>query len=260
MSRTIYTALGFLLHACFPRKSVVLLTSSMRSGSTLLKALLARAPDVSHLPEIDFRSDLRSPHLLYGRSYFRCRERIVLLKKPQWFEETWTMGPVPDVKIIVLVRDAYDVVKSLERMLEVPEVMAMMERSGRRRRFIGLDQRGLVDYWCDANEALLALAEKREAILVRYEDLVADPENVTGEVFAFLGSEQQQGVDSYGDGDAVSWQWGQDDGGDKIRSLKTIRPSGPRDRSDSDLVALLALSERVAGLRGRLGYAEPAGS
>jgi hypothetical protein len=43
----------------FAPKSFVFIASAQRSGSTLLKALMAAAPDVSHLPEVPFH--------LYGK-------------------------------------------------------------------------------------------------------------------------------------------------------------------------------------------------
>jgi len=50
------TVMGTVFFYIFPRKTIVLIVSSMRAGSTLLKALLAEAPDVSNLPEFNFNA------------------------------------------------------------------------------------------------------------------------------------------------------------------------------------------------------------
>ena len=131
----------------------------------------------------------------------------------------------------------------------------MMERSERRRRFIEQNQDQLIDYWCDAYEALLGLRVSNDMAIVRYEDLVRAPEQKTRELFAFLGSQQTEGVDTYREPDS-GWAWGKDDGGDKIRERHPIGPSATPQRRDAALMRRIENSSRVARLRAELGYGE----
>ena len=57
---------GFFLSHFRKRKKFVLLLSTMRSGSTLLKALLANAPDISHLPEVDWQQQADTLYSWYA--------------------------------------------------------------------------------------------------------------------------------------------------------------------------------------------------
>ena len=97
--------------------SLVVIASTMRSGSTLLKALLAEAEDVLSLPETNFQN----PRIV-GRvieQHVANDPPIKLLKKPCWYQETksYPRLPVePGTKTVALVRDVYDTVVSLRKM------------------------------------------------------------------------------------------------------------------------------------------------
>ena len=72
------------------KKTLVLLIGSMRSGTTLLKALLAESPDVSHLPEIDYRKYRKyNKYRAYCEMYHLSKKRIIILKFPQYTESAF---------------------------------------------------------------------------------------------------------------------------------------------------------------------------
>lgn len=107
----------YLLREASKQKSIVFLVCTMRSGSTLLKSLLATAPDISHLPEVDFNN-------YHGNRSWRLKtlssDPIILIKKPASFEEE-NYPQLPQLrrsKSIILVRDAYETVRSLKKMVD----------------------------------------------------------------------------------------------------------------------------------------------
>ncbi len=231
-------------------KRHVVLASTMRSGSTLLKALLATAPDIAHLPEINFQTLLFSPRHL-ARLDQSVPEPVLLLKRPAWFHETRHYPVVPDdpsVKRIILLRDAYDTVRSVGRML-----------LGKRfDRFPGLwGQRFLARrYWVPATHSLLAHAARHSevATTVRYEDILKHPEEETLRLFRFVGSVQDTGLRSYETPETFRWKWGSDDGSPQIRT-RTVQP--PRKPSTEDVrrAASIAAIPAVRDLRAQAGYA-----
>lgn len=230
-----------------PPKTFVVILCSMRSGSTLLNALLAEAPDVSQLPETRWDHYLKRRNRWDRRAENLSRRRIVIFKSPPWLTSTARDTrirslPVGDhLKIILLARDAYPVVKSLEKILG--------DRHGNTER--------LIRYWCEAYEsAAVALSlDSRYVRLVRYEDLTADPTAVTGDLFRFIGSQQQEGVDRYSPPEKFEWRWGQSDASEKIKSLR-VQAETESTKAHAELTARLARDERVANLRRVLGYGD----
>ncbi|GAB5560178.1 MAG: hypothetical protein SynsKO_18250 [Synoicihabitans sp.] len=231
-------------------RTIAVLLSTMRSGSTLLKALLAQAPDISDLPETDFQpyADAAKRDRLEALS----DERILLLKRPGWFNEVGRYPRLPahpNVKAIALVRDTYAFGLSARRMVfrHVP----FLQRSGLGNRFL------VERYWRGVNQRLLDLSRRDEmpTYLVRYEDVLADPIGQTAAMFKFLGSDQTDGVETYSRPEGYSWQWGKDDGGAVIKSLK-VQPQRPIDYADRKLFAAIKGSEATLQLRRELGYPE----
>lgn len=222
----------------------------MRSGSTLLKALLATAPDVSDLPETNFQAFVgaNQKDRLYGLS----DEAILLLKRPGWFHEVGRYPRLPTIsnsRKIVLVRDVYENVLSLRKMTfrHVPFLI----KTGFGNRYF------CARYWHDTNDRLLRLAEEdpENTQVLRYEDLLSDPIGHTARLFAFLGSTQTQGVDSYDQPSTYQWGWGRDDGGSTIQSLK-VQPPRTKTYTDCKLLRAIQSSPKVLKLRTRLGYAD----
>lgn len=229
-------------------KTIAVLLSTMRSGSTLLKALLAQAPDISDLPETDFQkfrgADARQ------QIEALSPEPILVMKRPGWFNEISKYPRLPEVaglKRIVLVRDAYANGLSARKMVfrHVP----WLQRSGVGNRFI------IERYWAGTNRRLLemARADTENTVLVRYEDVLRDPLGETARLFAFLGSAQKDGVDTYGKPQGYDWTWGKDDGGAVIKSLKVQAPR-QLTYDDRKLFAMITNSAAVRSLRRDLGF------
>lgn len=227
----------------------VILASTMRSGSTLLKALLATAPDIAHLPEVNFQKVLRSQKTR-AEIEAQSSSPILLLKRPAWFNETRTYPKVPHypgLKQIILLRDVYDTVRSVGRML-----------IGKRfDRFPGFWGQKVIakHYWCPITRNLIRHAEKfpEQTALVRYEDILAEPEKETLRLFQFIGSGQQEGLRSYSTPEDFKWKWGSDDGSPRIRT-KEVQPPRPPGTLDQQRAEDLARIPAIAEIRRLAGY------
>ena len=222
----------------------VFIASTMRSGSTLLKALLAVAEDVSDLPEFNFQS--LSEQTGMKRVQSLSEKPIVVMKRPAWFHEAGAYPRIPQLpnrKVILLVRDVYETVTSLRKM--VFRKAAPLTGS--------IGNRFLVrHYWTGVMKRLLSLEGLPDYRMLRYEDLVANPIDQTAGLFRFIGSSRTEGTDTYrppGHG----WSWGRDDGGQVIQSLK-VRPPKPAQYRDTALLRCIQNNAEVLGLRERLGY------
>lgn len=204
----------------------------MRSGSTLLKALLGSAPDVAHLPEVNFQKVLPSAKLREEMES-EYPEGILLLKRPAWFNETRSYPRIDEnhpVRRIILLRDVYETVRSVGRMI-----------GGKRfDRFPGLWGHRLLakHYWAPVTRNLLrqARTHSNESILIFYESLLTDPENETLRILKFIGSTQEKGFRSYTSPENAKWKWGSDDGSPRIRTREVQPPRelSPRDRQHRD--------------------------
>jgi hypothetical protein len=248
VSERIKLGVDFLLYLFLPKKTIVIILCCIRSGSTLLKALLAEAPDISHLPEIDYQDYYTNKYSFYRRVYFLSKKRIIVLKSPHWFKNATVRRFIPDIrhiKIVILTRDVFDVVKSLRECFQVAK-------------FKDLGKEGFVNYWCDVYECILDSIKKtkKEVCVIRYEDLVSKPKEITSRLFSFVGSSKRDGVDCYHEPEDFKWKWGSDDGGDKIKHLKVVTNRGISNQSeiDKELTELITTSKRAAYLRHSFGY------
>lgn len=229
-------------------KTVVVVASTMRSGSTLLKALLAEAPDVSNLPEINFQ---RFGHGSQAAARIsRLDERpIVVLKRPAWYHEASTYPRLPaleGLKCIALVRDVYPTVVSL-RQMSLGQLAPFAPS--------GVNHFLVNRYWATVTARLHALTVSLgdQARLVRYEDLIRDPVYVTRELFRFMGSACDTGVDCYRWPKGYRWRWGSDDGGERIKTL-CVQPPQPCLYDDPGLRRTIERSAAAKALRQALGY------
>ena len=236
----------FLLREASRQKTIVFIVSTMRSGSTLLKSLLATAPDISHLPETDFSK-------YHGKRSWRLKtlsaDPIIVVKKPAPFanDNYPALPQLARTKTIVLVRDAYESVRSLKKMVDqvYPDLSEQWTY-----------QELLNNYWLPVTSSLLDKAGQAgpDWLLVRYEDLIQTPIPITEKLFRFIGSQQRDGVDRYTPPSSYEWAWGNDDGGDKIKSFRVQYE--PPVRADEQLLQLITSSPAVATLRERLGYTD----
>lgn len=220
--------------------------SAMRSGSTLLKSLLANAPDTSHLPEVDFQkyATQRSWKLKT-----LSKARIIILKKPAPFDiqDYPTLPKVQNARNIVLVRDVYDTVFSVKRMID--EVYPHLKEEWTYDKLVH-------DYWYATYKNILdkVNVDDVKTMLVRYEDLTAHPLKETQRLFKFMGSEQKEGVTEYFPPKDFQWKWGSDDGGQKLKTLKI--EASRSERNDQQLMQILSNSQKVQELRKHLNYDE----
>ena len=230
--------------------SIVAVASTMRSGSTLLKALLAEAEDVLNLPETNFQN-LRVVEKVLSKHQLNDPP-IKVMKKPAWYQESKRYPIIPsieNVRTVALVRDVYDTVISLRKMTfrslaiaSAPLVTGWLAKV----------------YWANVTENLIYLAGSRpnDVKLVRYEDIVADPIAITEELYHFIGSSKTQGTKKYSPPRGYSWRWGSDDGSPNIKTLE-VQPPRERPRSESRLLKIMGSCDRVKKLRGELGYESP---
>jgi len=230
-------------------RQLVLIASTMRSGSTLLKSLLAYAPDVSGLNEVNFqRYAGRNPKL--DEMWSLAPQRILVLKHPAWFHEASRYPRFPGIanrRVILLVRDVYPTVESLRRM-------TLGRFAGHARP--QLDRWLAKSYWQPVTKRLLEIHEKSssDVRLVRYEDLIARPKELTLELFKFIGSIQSVGTDIYSEPNHRKWwPWRVGDKSPKIRSLQVQKPK-PVPVTNPRLAELIEADSSLTSLRRRLGY------
>lgn len=237
-----FTALrypGRLLEA----KSFVFVVSAQRSGSTLLKALLATAPDVSHLPEVPF-------HLYRASSAWQLKalsdRPIIVLKKPSWPNEHNypRIPPIGPQKIFLLIRHPYETLISTGRMYEAmdPDFWQKWDY-----------EKMLYDYWLPTYERMLArnLHLQSNVCIVRYEGLVSNPIEYTKALFRFIGSEKKEGTNTY-QKRSESWTYMEDDASDRIKSLKV--QSLLQERDDKQLLKMICQEPRVSAVLSSCGY------
>ena len=210
------------MHGLPRKRRPAAIYSSMRSGSTLLKALLGTNPEVSHVPEVHFGEWPDEPNAFYLRLWKLAREPVVVLKRPCFYSDVPDypfLLPMPFVPI-VLIRNPVDTIASLEKRVQ--------ERDAVRRNFESWG-RGFLPYWCDVyrniHERLGAAGVSSHVVF--YEELLEDPVRVTESIFTELGVSDTHGVSEYRP--YGKWTWGKDDAGDKIRQL-TVQ-GGPSERS-----------------------------
>lgn len=225
-----------------PPRTMVFILSTMRAGSTVLKALLGQTPDVSHTPEYDFQKAHDAPYRWYFQATRHTPQPIVLLKLPAPVRNcfTYPLLPAPTAlpkvkcRAIVLLRDPAATVRSVMKMYAGSSYYTDFEVSD------------WLDYWVATYmhllEATVAFTDTR---IVWYNDLTANPIAVTADLFAWMGSVRREGVDTYTPPTTGGWRWGKDDAGEKIQSRR-VQPSPlpPHDAID-DLVASRPDVQRV---------------
>ncbi len=227
LSKVKNTIVGFILFYT-NRKQIVLILSSMRCGSTLFKALLAEAPQIDHLNEKSFHHS-GNRYELYYKFHRLAASPIVLIKRPSFLFNYQSYPKLPNLplKVIVLVRNPLDTIRSIQDMMEK-----------RQKSQKSIQQ--LIDYWLGTYQNILSRVEQQGAPhhWVRYVDLIAQPEKVTKRVFEFLDLPQQPGVHSYRKPLSGEWSWGKDDGGEKIKSLKIIKEKKSYEQAETLIRAI----------------------
>jgi hypothetical protein len=148
----------------------------------------------------------------------------------------------PTARIIAMQRDPRAVVASLNRFVAAGHDTVMNARLWH-------------DVWTRGRDILCASAPPAQRLIVRYEDLVRDPEPVIHEVCAFLGEDFTPAMLSFGEtaSDYV----------DRVRSAKIQQPirADPDDWRGKLSDSQLAIVERVcASPMAALGYEHKGGA
>lgn len=241
---------GFILYHFFSRKTFVFILGTMRSGSTLLKALLAEARDVSNLPEIRLRC-YRSygKYALYYNLSKLSRKRIIVIKFPAWiYCLEYPLIKINNARVIILFRDSCDIVMSIQNMFKI---------TFPKNKNIKIKE--LVNYWCRVYENILdnkELMNNNKVVFLKYEDLLKDPKKITKRLFAFISSKQRWGVDSYKQPDNYKWEWKFDDAGDRIKSLRVQEKTKYDENQRREVLKIINSSAKTASLMIRLNNHE----
>ncbi|MFI6175330.1 sulfotransferase family protein [Nonomuraea sp. NPDC051191] len=220
-------------------ESPVFVLSPVRSGSTLLRAILNAHPDL-HAPHelhvrrlrVQFDTSLAAKamgalghnqadleHLLWDRvlhrELVRSGKRYVVDKTPaNAFAHHRIAACWPDARFVFLLRHPASIATSWHEA--------------------GPDRRTPEEAALDALRYMKAVQKARAALpglTVRYEELSAEPERVTREICAFLGLEWEPRMLSYGEQRVL--EKGLGDWRDKIRT-GTVQPA--RELPSPDLI------------------------
>ncbi len=236
--------LGFYRFHFGAPKQFVLMTGTMRSGSTLLKALLAEADDVSHLLEVEFgHYPLIWPELTLWCFYSLSNKPIIVLKRPAQFD-IYNHIPFENsfvrLKIIITLRNPYDTILSLKNAYKGSKTYPE-----------------LAEYWCRSMEMILD--DKRllshDVLFSKYEDLVKEPVAQTEKIFKFINSRRTEGVRTYTASTTFKkFKLGRDDGFGKIKTGEVQEVKNKV--FDEELLELLKNNQRLLKLSERLGYSE----
>jgi hypothetical protein len=188
----------------------------MRSGSTLLKALLGSDASVSHLSEVDLFTLNKNQEELYEYLSGLSEHQYIVVKRPATFiYPDYPPVFLPEAKNIVLHRHPYWVVYSLRNML--------IETGST----ISTEPAYLLDHWVKVYKQLLEAfpPEHENNVYVNYEQLTQNPSAQTKRLFKFIGIRKLWGTKSYQKPKSHFWQWGSDDQGAKIESLSVQSPT-----------------------------------
>ena len=212
----------------------VFLCSSVRSGSTLLRAILNSHSQIHAPHETHFRRmqvtlttepvrqamtalDLNVrdlEHLLWDRvlhrELVRSDKALLVEKTPSnVFVVDRLKTAWPDARFLYLIRHPFSVARSWHE--GKPEARPM-ERA--------------VPYTRNFMEHVERARQKHPGMTVRYEDLTADPEAQTQRICEYLGVPWEPGMLDYGQNDHGEFVAGIGDWRDKIRS-GTVQPGRP---------------------------------
>lgn len=207
---------------------------------------------ICHYYQTDFQKSLEEPQILFKKILQKEGKKLLVIKYPRQalFLEQMAQG-FPHAKFIHLVRDARAVAMSI-LFSHQPQ--------------IGLKR------WYDYNEAVLRLTEKLSAeqkILVRYEDIILQPQSTVSQIVQFLGYRFESAMLNYNqfhhaDDDMTLW-------GDKPPYLLGNKPpaesplhttlqlghiSETRLIADYDpaVLSLYEQSESIRAMNERFGY------
>jgi hypothetical protein len=216
----IKTIIGFIQYHFLPKKKFVLILSTVRSGSTLLKALISEAPEVTHINEKNFFYNA-SKYITYFQYNRSQKGSISILKMPSHLDNFQDYPKIPNISVkkILLVRNPIDTAIS---------IINMKKALGQN---ITVDE--FIAYWITTHNNLKNIINPNEIFLIKYEDLVENPLKVTKQVYIFIGSKKTEGTLTYSKPVSGKWEWGIDDGGEVIKQMKVVQYDKDYSKYDS---------------------------
>ncbi len=209
----------------------------MRSGSTLLKAILATRAEVTNLPE--------TPRHIIHSILSNVTQKIIVIKRPRgyFFDDDYPGFFVKDTeKGIIIVRNPYDTVISLHKMNIINHW----------KRIFDFNEHTLLQYWKNTYERLLKLSNKKNILVTKYESLTKSPIEETSRIFRFVNTLDKSGTNVYNHPNKFNWKWGTDDGGELIKTLKVQYST--REFSNKKLIKLIRHDCLIQDILKRFGY------
>lgn len=216
----------------------------MRSGSTLLKALIATRPDASDLPEISF-NNITTAFWKNVKNKLKATQRLVIIKKPSFYTDIeYPKIPKLASKKIILIRNPYDTILSLKKMNKI-NFKGIVEINS---------NKFLASYWYNTYKSILIKIplQSPTVLIIRYEDLIAQPLLETSKIFRFIESIDLTPVDTYSKPSSYKWKWGSDDGGRIIKSCKVQKKS--RAKKSKRLAEFINESTEIQSILKSYGY------
>lgn len=110
----------------------------------------------------------------------------------------------------------------------------------------------IIEYWKTTANNLKKINCKN-LFYVNYEKLTASPIEVTRQIFRFIDSVQEEGVDTYSKPTSYQWQWKKDDGGDVIKSLK-VQKNKPDYSKYQEIIEEILSDKELAELANHFGF------
>lgn len=205
-----FSCIGFFYYYFRARRTFIVIVSSYRSGSTLLKALLSEAPEIVHTNE----KSLKPFGNKYATYYYNIKDSdssIILFKRPGgfWNEKDYLNLPKNiQYKLILLIRHPVDTINSIMEMNTILKNDKTLDQS--------------INMWSNIYSELLTIKNVPNTKCITYENLIKNPVDVTQELFDFVGSKRKIGTSKYSVPISGDWRWGEDDGGEKIRKLEVV--------------------------------------
>ena len=147
------------------------------SGTTIITRLLGEHPNIMKAELRETQLFSRDPATI--QSTLRQWDRnCIEAGKRRWIEKSVIhtfmvpklLAARPGARLIIMVRDGRDVVASMKT---------------RKYAFAGFDE--LVNSWTKANDVLREVSRRSQAMLIRYEDLVREPESTLRKLCDHLG-------------------------------------------------------------------------
>ena len=257
----------------------VFVGGSARSGTSMLQLLLCQAEgtnpmmrDATYLRGIvslyeaarddlpsdtgyyfDDVDDLRSFHIDLAETFlqkqlarFPDAEHLVLKDPPLTRSFPALFELVPTGRFIVIVRDPRDAIASMNTVGE------KMQAAGQRHLFQNRDARELCDYFISYYAPSFHCADtvfRERTLLVRYEDVVRNPERVIPRLAEFTGFEFQFDPASAPDTGVVDYAKVDE----KHESWHTERFGKPLDASSIGRFRTILSTEEIAAIEGHCG-------